>query len=68
MVNRKQEHAATRISKVGEHRVSYLVGSRLKDRKRIHKAIKMQDEIRKRHPAPQAWKSADEIRKWREKE
>ncbi len=67
MVNGKQENAATNISKVSERRVSYLVGSRLKDRKRIHEAIKRQDEIRKRHKTAQDWDSSVEIRRWRDR-
>ena len=55
-------------TKVAELRISYLVGARLKDRDRIAKALRKQDEIRKRHPAPKGWNSTYEVRRWREKQ
>jgi len=49
-----------------ERRVSYLVGARLRQKDEIRLAVKKQDEIRRKHPAPEDWDSVSAIRKWRE--
>lgn len=49
-----------------ERRISYLLGARLREKDKIRAAMKRQDSIRKRHPAPKGWDSASVIRKWRE--
>jgi hypothetical protein len=67
MGNRSYDKTGKKDAKVAERRVSYSIGVRLKDRVRIHRAMKRQDEIRKRHRAPQSWSSSVEIRKWRDK-
>jgi len=49
-----------------ERRIGYLVGARLREADKIKMAMEKQDEIRKRHPAPEGWDSVSAIRRWRE--
>ena len=49
-----------------ERRIGYLVGARLREEDKIRMAMEKQDEIRKRHLAPEGWDSVSVIRKWRE--
>ena len=49
-----------------ERRVLHLVGARLRDVNRIHRAIRKQDEMRIKHTKVRGWKSVEQIRKWRE--
>ncbi|MEW6447654.1 MAG: hypothetical protein AB1426_06155 [Bacillota bacterium] len=51
---------------VTEKRISYLLGARLRETDRVKNAMKKQDGIRKKHPAPEGWDSASVIRSWRE--
>jgi len=49
-----------------EKRIQYLLGARLRDKTRMLKAIKKQDQIRSTHKAIKEWNSVSVIRKWRE--
>jgi len=47
-------------------KIHYLLGSRLRNKNSIKKAIQKQEEIRNRHSTVEAWDSVTQIRKWRE--
>lgn len=48
-----------------KHSESNRLSMRLKDRDRIKAALERQEQIRRKHPAPQGWDSLSELRKWR---
>jgi len=49
-----------------EKRISYLLGSKLRNKDRIKQAIEKKDKIKKRHRAIKDWDSVSQIRKWRQ--
>ncbi len=48
-----------------QKRIEYLIGARMKDRKKIQEAARSIDKLRRK--APKGWDSAEEIRKWRDR-
>ena len=61
----KMEEKVERMNTVSivEKRLEIIVGSKLRDRKRIENAISTQDRLREKS---KGWNGAKEIRKWRE--
>ena len=61
----KMEEKVERMNIVSivEKRLEIIVGSKLRDRKRIENAISTQDRLREKS---KGWNGAKEIRKWRE--
>ena len=48
-----------------QKRIEFLIGARMKDRKKIQEAARSIDKLRRK--APKGWDSAEEIRKWRDR-